>query len=46
MDPVEDIEFMYIAKKGLKAPVVYPWEAIKGEDDDQEPIVFRNVETG
>lgn len=44
MDPVEDKDLLYIAKEGLKAPVVYPWEALRSEDDDgEEGIIFRNM---
>ncbi|CDW91103.1 ww domain containing protein [Stylonychia lemnae] len=42
MDPVEDQEFLYIAKQGLLEPLPYPWEMIKGENDI---MIYVNTQT-
>eukprot|EP00347_Sterkiella_histriomuscorum_P017043 403350878 len=47
MDPIQDREFLYIAKQGIKAQVEYPWTVVKNDSQsDQQAIIFRNVLTG
>ena len=43
MDLTEDLDLLYIAEEGLKAPVPEPWQAYSNE---QEKIYYKNTITG
>ena len=43
MDPVDDKELMWIARKGIVAPVPKPWKKLKNKKGN---VYYYNTDTG